>query len=210
MFTFVISGAFHLAVKLRNSGPVKADYGQVIKRGQLGISNLTLPLADSLIRKVGVVSFGGNTYYQMTDDQKQIVYFNTITGKEQLNTDEDYSRFLSTYYQPRLEAGKYYGRVTVHKVTQFNNEYGFINKRLPVERVSYPNGDNWYIETSTSKLATKVTGVDRVEGLSFIFLHKYFGMTWAGKNIRDIVSMLAALGVLVVSLFGFASFINNK
>jgi hypothetical protein len=35
-------------------------------------------------------------------------------------------------------------------------------------------------------------------------------MTWAGKNIRDIVSMLAALGVLVVSLFGFASFINNK
>jgi hypothetical protein len=210
MFTFVISGAFHLAVKLRNSGPVKADYGQVIQRGQLGISNLTLPLADSLIRKVGVVSFGGNTYYQMTDDQKQIVYFNTITGKEQLNTDEDYARFLSTYYQPRLEAGKYYGRVTVHKVTQFNNEYGFINKRLPVERVSYPNGDNWYIETSTSKLATKVTGVDRVEGLSFIFLHKYFGMTWAGKNIRDIVSMLAALGVLVVSLFGFASFINNK
>ena len=54
------------------------------------------------------------------------------------------------------------------------------------------------------------TGIDRAEGLSFIFLHKYFGMTWAGKNIRDMVSMLAALGVLVVSLFGFASFINNK
>jgi hypothetical protein len=31
-------------------------------------------------------------------------------------------------------------------------------------------------------------------------------MSWAGKNIRDIVSMLAALGVLVVSLFGFAAF----
>jgi len=35
-------------------------------------------------------------------------------------------------------------------------------------------------------------------------------MTWAGKNIRDLVSMLAAAGVLVVSLFGFASFIRNK
>jgi hypothetical protein len=35
-------------------------------------------------------------------------------------------------------------------------------------------------------------------------------MSWAGKDIRDIVSMLAALGVLVVSLFGFTAFIKNK
>lgn len=35
-------------------------------------------------------------------------------------------------------------------------------------------------------------------------------MTWAGKDARDTVSMLAALGVLVVSLFGVASFIGNK
>jgi len=210
MFTFVISGAFHLAVKLHNSGPVKADYGQVIKREQLGISNLTLPLADSLIHKVGLVSFGGNTYYQVTDDQKEIVYFNTITGKVQINADKDYARFLSTYYRPQPRREIYYDRVEAAEVKQFNNDYGFINKRLPVERIRYPNGDSWYIETTTSKLATKVTDIDRIEGLSFIFLHKYFGMTWAGKNIRDIVSMLAALGVLVVSLFGFASFINNK
>jgi hypothetical protein len=210
MFTFVISGAFHLAVKLHNSGPVKPDYGQVIKRDQLTLSNLQLPIADSLIRKVGLVSFDGNVFYQITDDKKQVTYFNAKDGKEQVNADEDYARYLSTYYHPRLEAGKFYGRVKVDQVRQFDNEYGFINKRLPVERVSYPNGENWYIETATSKLATKVGGIDRAEGLSFIFLHKYFGMSWAGKDIRDIVSMLAALGVLVVSLFGFASFIKNK
>jgi hypothetical protein len=210
MFTFVISGAFHLVVKLHNNGPVKADYGQVIKRSQLVASDLALPVADSLISKIGVVSFGSNTYYQVTNDQKEIAYFNTITGKEQTNADKDYARFLSTYYRPKPSIEKYYGRVNVQQVKQFDNDYGFINKRLPVERVTYPNGDNWYIETGTSKLAAKVTDIDRAEGLSFIFLHKYFGMTWAGKNIRDIVSMVAALGVLVVSLFGFASFINNK
>lgn len=209
MFNFVISGAFHLAVKLHNSVPVKADYGQIIKREQLGVSNLTLPFADSLICKVGLTSFNGNIFYQVTDNQKQLTYFNASDGKEQLNGDEDYARFLSNYYHTD-ELKTFSGRVTVHQVKQFDNEYGFINKRLPVERVSYPNGDNWYIETTTAKLATKVTGIDRAEGLSFIFLHKYFGMTWAGKNIRDIVSMLAALGILVVSLFGFASFINNK
>ena len=127
-----------------------------------------------------------------------------------MNADEDYARFLSTYYHTNVDPTKFYGRVKVSQVKQFDNEYGFINKRLPVQRVSYPDGANWYIETTSSKLATKVTGIDRAEGLSFIFLHKYFGMTWAGKNIRDIVSMLAALGVLVVSLFGFTSFIKNK
>ena len=210
MFTFVISGAFHLAVKLHNTETPKADYGQVIDRKQLAISNLQLPVADSIIKRIAVVSFNGNSYYQVTDNKKQISYFNTLTGKEQINGDEDYARFLSTYYHTSLDADKFYGRVKVNQVKQFDNEYGFINKRLPVERVNYADGSNWYIETTSSKLAAKVAGIDRAEGLSFIFLHKYFGMTWAGKDIRDIVSMLAALGVLVVSLFGLASFIKNK
>jgi hypothetical protein len=139
------------------------------------------------------------------------LYFDTQTGKERELGDEDYARFLSTYYQNgKSPLNTFKGRVKVDVIKQFDNEYGFINKRLPVERVGYPGGDNWYIETTSSKLATKVAGIDRAEGLSFIFLHKYFGMSWAGKDIRDIVSMLAALGVLVVSLFGFASFIKNK
>jgi hypothetical protein len=211
MFTFVISGAFHLVVKLYNAEPPKADYGQIINRAQLGISNLTLPIADSTIKRIAVVNFNGATFYQVTDNKKQVIYFNTLTGKEQTNADEDYARFLSNYYHPqKSQVNTFKGRVKVDVIRQFDHEYGFINKRLPVERVSYPNGDNWYIETTSSKLATKVTGIDRAEGLSFIFLHKYFGMSWAGKDIRDIVTMLATLGVLVVSLFGFTSFIKNK
>lgn len=211
MLTFVISGAFHLAVKLHNNEPVKADYGQLVDRRQMDISNLKLPIADSVIKHTGIVSFNGETFYQVVDDKKQVSYFDAVKGTERTNADEEYARFLASYYKPEAQDSKAFkGRVKVDMIRQFDNEYGFINKRLPVERVGYPNGDNWYIETTTSKLATKVTGIDRAEGLSFIFLHKYFGMTWAGKDIRDIVSMLAALGVLVVSLFGFASFIKNK
>ncbi|MBB6109895.1 PepSY-associated TM region [Mucilaginibacter lappiensis] len=211
MFTFVVSGAFHLIVKLYHNEPAKADYGQVITRKQLTVSNLTLPIADSTIKQTGLVSFNGNTFYQVVDNKKEVLYFDTQTGHERELGDEDYARFLSTYYHtPTSGLTTYKGRVKVDVIKQFNNEYGFINKRLPVARVSYPNGDNWYIETTSSKLATKVAGIDRAEGLSFIFLHKYFGMSWAGKDIRDIVSMLAALGMLVASLFGFAAFIKNK
>jgi hypothetical protein len=211
MFTFVISGAFHLAVKLHNTEPTKADYGTVINRNELSIANLQLPLADSLIVHTGLVSFADSSFYQVTDTKKQIRYFNTLSGKELANGDEQYARFLSTYYHNSKRSIQKTGeQQSVKPIKQFTEEYGFINKRLPVQQVSYPGNENWYIETTTSKLATKVAGIDRIEGFSFIFLHKYFGMTWAGKNIRDIVSMLAALGVLVVSLFGFASFIKNK
>jgi hypothetical protein len=208
MLTFIISGAFHLIVKLHDIGPKQKDYTQLISSKDLAVSNLTLPVADTLIKNTNVVKFKDNTYYQVSDVKKNVSYFNTQTGTQLADGDKQYANYLSGFY--RTGEKSLTGEPTITQVRQFDNEYGFINKRLPVQKVSYPNGENWYIETTTSQLSTKVAGIDRAEGLSFIFLHKYFGMAWAGKNIRDIVSMLAALGVLVVSLFGFAAFIKNK
>lgn len=211
MFTFVISGAFHLFVKLHNARPEKQPYAQLIFRRQLALSNLKLPVADSNIKRLSVVKFDDKVYYQLLNNKKQILYFDANTGEQLANGDIAFATFLSNYYHHEPIGLKMVKRKsTITQIKQFDNEYGFINKRLPVEKVSYPDGENWYIETTSAKLATKVAGIDRAEGLMFIFLHKYFGMAWAGKNIRDIVSMMAALGVLVVSLFGFAAFIKNK
>jgi len=208
MLTFVTSGAFHLIVQLHNIDPHGKTYTQLINRKELAFSNLQLPAHS--IKNIALVRYQDSTYYQLSDTKKNVKYFNTQTGTQLADGDVQYARQLANFYNDKHEAEKVYRRVNVTQIRQFDNEYGFINKRLPVQKVSYPNGENWYIETTTSQLATKVAGIDRAEGLSFIFLHKYFGMSWAGKNIRDIVSMLAALGVLVVSLFGFAAFIKNK
>jgi len=211
MFTFTISAAFHIIVKLHNITPKEKAYEQLISTADLTASNLQLPIADSIIVKTGVVKFYGSTYYQVSTPARDILYFNVADGKELTNGDQDYARYLTGFYRtPSFNIKFAKGRLKTTQMRQFDNEYGFINKRLPVQKVEYPAGENWYVETTTSQLAEKVTGIDRAEGFSFIFLHKYFGMTWAGKNIRDVVSMLAALGVLVVSLFGFAAFIKNK
>ncbi|MEX8547953.1 MAG: hypothetical protein V5804_10170 [Mucilaginibacter sp.] len=210
MFTFVASGAFHLLVKLHNLKSEKVQYAQLIHRNELLLSNLKLPLADSAIKKVALVKFQNRAYYQVLNKQKQVLYFDAQNGKELPNGDQQYAVFISNFYRDSVGQKANPQLKTITLIKQFDNEYGFINKRLPVEKVSYPDRENWYIETTTSKLSTTVAGIDRAEGLSFIFLHKYFGMTWAGKNLRDVVSMLAALGVLVVSLFGVASFIGNK
>lgn len=204
MLMFTVSGAFHLYVKLQNNHTEKQPIEQLIKRGQLGISNLQLPIADSLIKRVSIANFNGKTYYQVTNNKKRILYFDATTGQELPNGDEQYAAFLSNYY-----IGTKTSPDSITRVGQFTNDYGFINKRLPVQKLSYPDQDI-YIETTSAKLATKVGQLDRAEGLSFIFLHKFFWMTWAGKDVRDIVSMLFAGGILIVALLGFVAFFKNK
>ncbi|MDB5155897.1 MAG: hypothetical protein JWR50_604 [Mucilaginibacter sp.] len=205
LLLFITSGAFHLIVQLRYEKD-KPQYSQLINRNQLGLSNLQLPIADSNIKRVALAQFNGHTFYQVTNTKKQILYFDATNRTELQDGDKLYAQFLSKYYGDDKTAGN----PVVTRIGQFDNEYGFINKRLPVQRISYPDGRNRYIETTSAKLAAEVAGIDRAEGLSFIFLHKFFWMTWAGKDIRDIVSMLAALTALVVSLLGFTAFIKNK
>jgi len=205
MLMFFSSAAFHLLVKLRNAGALP-DYQQIINSKTIQKDNLHLPIADSLINKQAIVSFRGSTYYQITDVKKNIRYFDVANGVERINGDQDYAAYLSEFYRSGVSSEK----AEISPIRQFDHEYGFINKRLPVQKVSYPGDDNWYIETTTAKLATHVEGIDRAEGLSFIFLHKFFWMTWAGKNVRDAVSIVCALSILIVSLLGFAAFLKKS
>lgn len=205
MFTFLLSAGIHIGVKLYNNGPAPADFVQIIKADDLQVSNLGLSIPDSLIKKISLVKFDGKVYYQVTNTKKQIVYLDAANGNELQNGNSLFAAYLADYYSNTRQKAD-----SVTAIKQFTEEYGFINKRLPVEQVRYPGKDDWYIETTTQKLATHVAGPDRFDGFSFIFLHKYFGMAGAGKDVRDIVSMLAALGVLVASLFGLAAFIKNK
>jgi uncharacterized iron-regulated membrane protein len=213
MLTFTISGAFHLYISLYNLKKNSIDYQQLINIKDLKLSNLNLPVADSTILRIGLAKFNDKTYYQILTEKKQVRYIDAASGEELQDGDAEFARFLASYYKTEGSVSrkqKIYAQTVVTPVKQFTNDYGFINKRLPVEQVSYPNEGDWYIETTSAKLATKVNGIDRAEGLTFIFLHKFFWMTWAGKDIRDIVSMLAALGILMVSLLGLTAFVKNK
>jgi hypothetical protein len=206
MLTFFTSAGLHLFVKLHNNEPEKPQFAQVFNRADLKFSNLQLPVSDTIIKKVGLAKIDNKAYYQVSTAHKKIFYFDSANGTELKDGDRIFAAYLGDYYRGIPAKGK----VTITQIRQFTNEYGFINKRLPVQQVTYPGGENWYIETTTAKLATKVDRLDRTEGFSFIFLHKFFYMSWAGKDVRDIVSITAALGVLVVSVLGFISFLKNK
>jgi hypothetical protein len=101
--------------------------------------------------------------------------------------------------------------ISTEVITNFNHEYGFIFKRLPVIKVSY-QGDNQlrhFIEPSTGELAAKMTQLDSIEGLSFALIHKW-NFNGLNKNLRDILVSLFALGNLIVAMLGLKMFLKLK
>lgn len=89
-------------------------------------------------------------------------------------------------------------------VTSFGGEYGFVNKRLPVYQINYDlEGEpSVYIENSTHTLSTSVTNSKRVEGLSFAYIHKWHHLDFLGRDGRDIVIGLFALGINMALILG--------
>jgi hypothetical protein len=170
-----------------------------------------------------------NSKWNKKEDKKsEVVYINATTNKIAPNIDLEYAEFLAYYFtdgapkaaccemvesseepQTSLENAKL---LESKVLTDFESrEYGFVNKRLPVVKLVYdtPEKTTYFVETATSRLAAVIKSSDMVEGYSFAILHKFLFMDWAGKNIRDLTMVLAALTILIVSILGFILFLKK-
>lgn len=162
------------------------------------------------------------------DSKSEVVYINAATNKMIPNLDFQYAEFLAYYFTDgaqkaaccEMDHSSDEPQVSLENVklldtkllTDFNSrEYGFVNKRLPVIKLAYdtPEKTTYFIETSTSRLAAVVKNSDMVEGYSFAILHKFLFMDWAGKNIRDLTMVIAALTILIVSVLGAILFLRK-
>ena len=160
--------------------------------------------------------------------KSEIVYINTTTNKVAPNLDLEYAKFLALYFSDtgakaaccEMEAGtaektslEETPLLETKVLTEFESrEYGFVNKRLPVIKLAYdtPEKTTYFIETSTSRLAAVIENSDKIEGYSFAIFHKFLFMDWAGKNMRDLTMVLAALIILIVSVLGLILFLKKK
>jgi hypothetical protein len=160
--------------------------------------------------------------------KSEIVYVNTATNKVAPNLDLEYAKFLASFFSdtgakaaccemedssPEKTSLENTPLLETKVLTDFESrEYGFVNKRLPVIKLAYdtPEKTTYFIETSTSRLAAVVENSDKIEGYSFAIFHKFLFMDWAGKNVRDLTMVLAALIVLIVSVLGLILFIKKN
>ncbi|MFM2041823.1 MAG: hypothetical protein RLY86_399 [Pseudomonadota bacterium] len=79
-------------------------------------------------------------------------------------------------------------------VTRFSDEYGFLNKRLPVWRIlpAGEDGPRLFIDTEEAVVAAHVTGADLLRDQVFDLLHKWRFLDGLGQVPRDIILMVFA------------------
>lgn len=188
IFMLTFSGLFHIGLKTLSAGYAKQ--GQ--KAPQITGDQINLKINDHLgqnVRELSLLPIKGQGFLRKTalpEPMKAQVTYHSLADSAERN-DRDVAIELAGIY-----SGKSAEEVNETVFTpKFTHEYGFVNKRLPVWKVTYKGStDAYYIETSSTKLAAKVTGIKRVEGLSFAYLHKAHFLDFLGKDMRNIILMI--------------------
>lgn len=229
LFTF--SGGYHATKKWNPIAFEKMIYEPVFKVADLDSQQVNRLVSLPNFDNVSLIHFKSILFYRcelVNGEEKTVKYFNAVTGREEPSIDVEYAAFLADYFNTKITKIKgsccrmteFSGMALkkqkvkeIERITNFKNrEYGFVNKRLPVIKVAYESRSNktLFVETATSRLAAYVTNSDRVEGYSFAIFHKFLFTEWAGKDIRDLTMVLAALGVVVVGVLGLLLLFKRK
>lgn len=223
LFTF--SGGFHAISKVlpREKQKEKIDVSFIATEVDPDISRLQSAVDNQPVQNLSLVRIGNNTYWQVyvkstgqpaaTDLMKTmkaegigIVYVNAATYQPLDNGDREYAKYLAGIFSN--DTGSRI--IAADRITKFTDEYGFVNKRLPVWKVLYngPGNKRYYVETSTGSLAACVQDKDRAEGYSFALFHKHHFMDWGGKITRDISTMFWAAMQVAMVLVGMILYIK--
>jgi len=125
----------------------------------LAAASLTVPVAQVLARyglaavqNLRVVQFHRQPTYQITDFRGRLRYFSAATGQEIADGDRAYAEDVARY----LLADSTSAVASAERLTRFTGEYKFINRLLPVWKITLarPDGMAVFIETSQSRLGT--------------------------------------------------------
>lgn len=93
----------------------------------------------------------------------------------------------------------------IERIDAFTAEYGFINKRLPVWRVTFadPGAARLFVDPVEGLIAGRADDFDLIEGRVFNLLHKWRWLDGIGTRNRDMIIMSFVALILAVTLFGW-------
>ncbi len=191
-FLFGISGIAHVAMKYRNQDPTQWVSAQSAPTSQLG--SLKGPLA-----KASLAVIDGKPHYRI-QNHNGVEYHSTKDGSILPNGDEIFARHLALEFSGFPDNSI----VQTEEISSFRKDYGFIFKRLPVWRVSYTDQSHWNdtVDTEDAHMAMQTSALTLTESLSFIFLHKFHFLDFAGRDARDAGSAIAVILILITIVFG--------
>lgn len=146
---------------------------------------------------IRMVNFDGQNYYQVKSIKDQWLYFNTQSGEELANGDQKYAIWLSRYFL----ADSISRIKSISLQSEFSQEYKYINRLLPVWKVSFDRADamDVFVETPFSRLGTFNPTSRKVFLWVFDNFHNWTFLGLITNNTIRIMVMIVLLGIISIS-----------
>lgn len=184
-FKVTIANEFYKAETIDNES-LKLSLPQVLDQNNiLSFKNFRL------------VKFDKSNYYQIKDTKDVLHYYNSETGKELINGDKKYAenmaRFMLNDHKSKINSITY--------ITEFTDQYKFVNRFLPVWKVSFDRDDKMdiYVETGQSRFATFNDSGRKAFIWVFSTFHDWGFMDMIANNTARIFAMLFFLSIIILS-----------
>ena len=208
MILWATSAAYHAVEKpgiLAEAKAVIAPQAFQLTDSSFPLSRILLDPSLGPIVNLSMVRLEGKPAYQVFLANRQVQYHDAATGERIAGAHDRYLRQLAGHFSG-LDPARI---ASVRPVTKFDDEYGFLNKRLPVVRVEYQdaNQTRYFLEPVGGQLWLTLGNWKRLESYTFNYLHKWNFLNWAGRTVRDVTMMLFVTLQAVLSGSGLLLFL---
>lgn len=155
----------------------------------------------NLLKNFRLISFGGHTYYQVKDSRNELLYFSALDGSRLADGEHIYAEYLARYF-----LGDSTSKITnIEKVVDFTDDYQYVNRLLPVWKLSFGRKDKMdvYVETSQSRLANYNDANRKIFVWLFSNFHSYaFIAKITNNTLRYMLILVLATIVISSTLSG--------
>lgn len=172
---------------------------QVIDKKQLQLSIQEVLQKNNIseFKNFRIVSFDNATFYQVKNITGDLLYFDTSNAKKLENGDQKYAEWLSRYFLNDQKSALKKSEI----VTEFTSQYKYVNRYLPVYKLSFDRPDMMevYVETSSGKLATFNPASRQWFIWFFDTFHNWSFIDAISNNSIRIITMIFLLSVIGLS-----------
>ncbi|MDK1286916.1 PepSY domain-containing protein [Pseudoalteromonas umbrosa] len=146
-----------------------------------------------------LININGEIISQIVKFEKDKMSFSYWQEKETAFTNTHFARDIL------LEQLEVSGQLNHNeKIDKFGATYGFVNKRLPVQQLSFEHSSEvlYSVEIHTGYIAAIDDNWQKARSWHFGYLHKYHFLNPLGKGLRDSIIALICLGLVFVASTG--------
>jgi|GEM_PF-2544947 len=208
-----LSGLTHVLKKVTFDWGFMEAHHPAIERAEFQYS-LTgcMQQSQQPVKDIALARVDGKAYYRLSlmsrDTPGQSSYVSCEEGSTLEQGDARYATELAMHFSesPTAEATQ------TELTTSFTNQYGFIYKRLPVQIVKLTNSPylSIAVDTHYTHLSKRTKPSDIVEALIFINLHKFHFADPLSKEVRDWLTVIACMLILLTSALGVSLWLRKR